>query len=300
MSVSTVPLIGHHATQSQLAKLLESGRFPHAILLHGPQGIGKRLLAENLALRLICGPAAATSTEVDMFGNPADATPEQGPLAFNLASPQYAQIQAESCPDYHVLQPDDGKKSIGIKQVQNLLENLLRTADTARTVIVDSLEDLTTEASNTLLKTLEEPRPGIYFILIAHQLAGVLPTIRSRCRLIPLQPLSSQETQQVLKEQGAEISLSTVANGCPGMVLGSAAKARAEALLALQSGQKPSLTTPNYISILMQHMAQQPSGLPQAEAYFKLAALQRDAADKNIPAALVAEAAQAIYENSQT
>ncbi len=290
-------LIGHHSAQAQLAKLLESGRFPHAILLHGPQGIGKRVLAENLALRLICGPAEAASTEVDMFGAPVNAAPEQGPLAFNQSSPVWAQIQAESCPDYYVLQPDDGKKSIGIKQVQTLLENLLRTADTARTVTVDSLEDLTTEAANTLLKTLEEPRPGIFFILIAHQLSATLPTIRSRCRLMPLLPLSTEETREVLKEQGADVSLTTVASGCPGTVIGNAAKARAEALIALQSGQKPSLATPNYISILMQHLAQHQTSLPHAEAYFKLAALQRDAADKNITPALVNETAQTIYEN---
>ncbi len=289
-------LIGHHGAQSQLAKLLDSGRFPHAILLHGPQGIGKRVLAEDLALRLICGPAQAGSTEVDMFGAPVETTPDQGPLAFDQSSPVYAQIQAESCPDYYILQPDEGKKSIGIKQVQNLLENLLRTADTARTVIVDSLEDLTTEAANTLLKTLEEPRPGIFFILIAHQLSATLPTIRSRCRLMPLLPLSPEETREVLKEQGTDVSLATVANGCPGSVIGNAAKARAEALIALQSGQKPSLTTPNYISILMQHLSQNQASLPHAEAYFKLAALQRDAADKNIIPALVNETAQTIYE----
>lgn len=291
------PLIGHQNTQAQLAKLLESGRFPHAILLHGPQGIGKRVLAQNLALRLICGPAEPQEPEVDMFGTP-QTQPNAQPLTPNTQSPVYAQIQAESCPDYYILQPDDGKKSIGIKQVQTLLENLLRTADTARTVIVDSLEDLTTEAANTLLKTLEEPRPGIFFLLIAHQLSATLPTIRSRCRLVPLQPLSAEETRQVLSRQGADASLATVAGGCPGTVIGAAAKARAEALLALQSGQKPSLNTPGYISILMQHLAQQTSSLPQAEAYFKLAALQRDAADKNLTPALVNETAQTLYETT--
>ncbi len=292
------PLIGHHATQTQLAKLLESGRFPHAILLHGPQGVGKRLLAQHLALRLICGPAQAASTEVDMFGTPTEAAPEQGPLAFNTSSPQYAQIQAESCPDYHILAPLDGKKSIGIKQVQELLETLLRTADTARTVIVDSLEDLTPEAANTLLKTLEEPRPGIFFLLIAHQLSATLPTIRSRCRLIPLQPLSLAETQLVLQSLKEDPTLAAVASGAPGSVLGAGAKARATALLALQAGQAPNLTTPGFVGLLMQHLAQQQPGLAQAEAYFKLATLQRDAADKNLPTHLIAQTAHTIYEST--
>ena len=273
--------------------MLESGRFPHAVLLHGPQGIGKRMLSETLAYRLICGPAAAG--EVDMFGAPV-ATEGQGPLAFNTESPQYHQLLAESCPDYHVLQPDEGKKSIGIKQVQNLLEVLTRSADTARTVIVDSLEDLTTEAANTLLKTLEEPRPGIYFILIAHQLSATLPTIRSRCRLMPVARLTDAETRQVLEANKEDPTLATVANGAPGSVIGSGAKARAEALIKLQNGEKPALTTPNFTSVLMQHLAGKEPTLQQAQTYFKLAALQRDAADKNLPANLVNESALNLYE----
>lgn len=281
-------LIGHHQAQTQLAQLLGAGRFPHAILLHGPQGIGKRMLAEILATRLICGPAQAA--EADMFGVP-QIPAGQGPLAANENSSQYHQLQAQSCPDYYVLQPEENKKSTGIKQVQALLEALLRSADTARTVIVDSLEDLTSEAANTLLKTLEEPRPGVFFILLAHQLSSTLPTIRSRCRLLALRPLSLEETQQVLKEKGEDPALATIANGSPGSVMGKDAKLRAEALLALQNGTKPALSTPQFTSTLMQHLSKQTPSLHQSETYFKLAALQRDAADKNLPAALTAEVA---------
>lgn len=292
-------LIGHHQAQTQLAALLASGRFPHAILLHGPQGIGKRKLAELLAYRLICGPEQTEAPEVDMFGAPVASTVPGGPLAFNRSSPQYAQITAESCPDYHILQPDEGKKSIGIKQVQNLLEVLLRSADTARTVIVDSLEDLTTEAANTILKTLEEPRPGIYFILIAHQLSATLPTIRSRCRLCALSPLSTEETEKVLNENKADLSLATLAAGRPGSVLGAGAKARSDALIALQNNTKPALTTPNFTSVVLQHLASQSPTLQQTDTYFKLSALQRDAADKNLPAALTAEVALKKLESAK-
>ncbi len=302
-------LIGHHSTQSQLAQLLASGRFPHAVLLHGPQGIGKRKLAELLTTRLICGPAVEAEPEpdsFDMFGETQNAKREtqnaagQGPLAFNTSAPAYHQMLADSCPDYHILQPDEGKKSIGIKQVQSLLEVLLRSADTARTVIVDSLEALTPEAANTLLKTLEEPRPGIFFVLLAHQLTAVLPTIRSRCRLVPMQPLSLAETTTVLEELKEDASLAPIANGAPGSVMGKEAKARAEALLALKNGTKPATSTPAFVSTLMQHMATQTPTLGQAETYFKLAALQRDAADKNLPAALTAESALTKYQTLNT
>jgi hypothetical protein len=233
-----------------------------------------------------------------MFGNPTAPAEDsgQGPLAYNESSPFYFQLQAESCPDYHILAPLDGKKSIGIKQVQELLEVLLRSADSARTIIVDSLEDLTPEAANTILKTLEEPRPGIYFILIAHQLSATLPTIRSRCRLLPVGPLSLSETEQVLQANKEDPSLARIANGSPGAVMGAGAKAKSEALLALQSGKQPALNTPGFTSTLMQHLAQGPASLQQAEAYFKLANLMRDQADKNLPAALSAEVALKKYQ----
>lgn len=272
-------LIGHATAQSQLAQLLSGGRFPHAVLLHGPRGIGKSLLAHQLATRLICGPAEA------------GLLPTTSALAPNTESPQFAQLQAGSCPDFHTLTPEEGKKSIGIKQVQALLETLLRTADTARTVIVDSLEDLTPEAANTLLKTLEEPRPGIYFMLIAHQLSAILPTIRSRCRLLKLAPLSLAETQTVLRAQGAEESLAALAQGCPGNVLGADAKARQTLLSALQSGTAPATNTPNFIQTLQYHLTQQSPTLATAETYFRLANLAREQADKNLPAALTATAA---------
>lgn len=279
-------LIGHQSALAQLAALLTSGRFPHALLIHGPQGIGKRTLANQLATRLICGPAVQ---EPSLLGPQPD-SPATDILAPDTTAPVWHQLQANSCPDYHVLTPEYGKKSIGIKQVQSLLEVLLRTADTARTVIVDSLEDLTPEAANTLLKTLEEPRPGIYFILVAHQLSATLPTIRSRCRLLKLAPLNLMETQQVLAGQGADTSLAALANGCPGSVLGPAAKARQAVLEALQSGQTPP-NNPELINTLLTYLSQQPPTLAMAETYFKLAALRRDQADKNLPASLTNEAA---------
>lgn len=205
-------LVGHLQAQSRLANLLETGRFPHATLIHGPRGIGKFLMAQHLAWRLICGP---NPQENNMFGEG-----EGSGLSYNEDSPQAAQLTAHSCPDYHIVTVEEGKKSIGIKQIKTLLETLGRSADTARVIVLDALEDLTDEAANTLLKTLEEPRPGIYFFLISHQLSAVLPTIRSRCRLLPLQPLSRDEVAQVLAANGANPALAVTAGGAPGNVLG--------------------------------------------------------------------------------
>lgn len=279
-------LIGHHTVQSQLVNLLESQRFPHAILLHGPRGIGKRLLAEHLAYRLICGPK---SNEISMFGAGQGAQT----LSHDNTSPQAAQLAAASCPDYHTLSPDDGKKSISIKQVRELLEVLSRSADTARTLIIDALEDLTPEAANTLLKSLEEPRPGIFFILISHQLSAVLPTIRSRCRLLPVTPLSLEEVTQVLEEHNLSTSSAPLAHGAPGSVMGAAAITRRKVLESLKSGTLPAANTENLLPILLSHLASQPTSLATATTYRKLAELHQKQQEINLPSTIVNEAALA-------
>lgn len=292
------PLFAHAAAQTSLATLLAEGKFPHALLLHGPRGIGKRLLAETLAWRLICGPAE--SGESDMFGT---APTQQNGLAYNADSPQSHQLAAGACPDFHLLAPDDGKKSIGVKQVQGILEVLRRTADTARVCLIDSIDDLTEEAANMLLKSLEEPRPGIYFLLVSHQLSRVLPTIRSRCRLLRLGPLPEAETRTVLHTHGADLSLLPLAAGCPGTVLAEGAEKRLKLLDQLAKwhrgeGAAPALNAEGLIPALSRLLAEKPNPtLADAEAYSRLQQLAARQAELNLPAALTHEAALALVKS---
>ncbi len=290
-------LIGHSQPRAQLASLLESGTFPHALLLHGPKGIGKATLARLLAERLICGPAVA---EADMFGTVA----ATDPLAPNEASPQYHQLQAGSCPDFHVLErllnPKTKKlfQNIKIDQVRELLGTLGRSADTARVVIIDAVDDLSDEASNILLKTLEEPRTGIYFILLCHALSRCLPTIRSRCRLLRMGPLSTAETVQVLERQGAEnpLQLADLAQGCPGLVLGEGAPALAvQAAVAdvesyFAGGALPSMSNAALVLDATLRVLAAKKGYTAAHAYSQLARTTAQAAEYNLPLAALAEA----------
>jgi DNA polymerase-3 subunit delta' len=283
MSLFTQPL-GHTAAQAQLAQLLAQGKFPHAVLLHGPQGVGKATLARWLAARLICGPAAEAA---------------RNPLSPNQATPVWAQLQAGSCPDFHLLTVPEKKKSIGVEEVRSLLETLLRSSEHARVVVVDALEHITPEAANTLLKTLEEPRPGIYFILVCHQLSAVLPTLKSRCRLIKLGVLTEAETTAVLAAQGAELAAEftqiALAKGRPGVWLGLSAAQRA-ALQGLRAGVLPAASTPQLLPLLQQHLASLPPRYPVAQAYAQLAKLQNQQAHLNLPIALVQEQALKIIQ----
>lgn len=281
------PLLGHAHAQAQLSNMLESQRFPHALLLHGPRGIGKSLLAEHLAWRLICGKKP---NETNMFGEG-----EGAPLAWNAETPHAAQLAAGTCPDLHRITLDEGKKSISIKQIKELLEVLQRSADTARVAIVDALEDLTPEASNTILKTLEEPRPGIYFLLVSHQLSAVLPTIRSRARLLPLHPLSISETVKIIEKNGGDPALASLAAGAPGSVLGQGAAAREKLLKLLRNNELPAPNTEALLPTLLHHLSTQPPSLQRAETYFSIKHLYEKQQEINLPLATVNEAALALY-----
>lgn len=274
MSLFTQPL-GHSALQAQVAQLLATGVLPHALLLHGPQGVGKATLARWLAARLICGPAAGEA---------------RNPLTPNKASPLWAQLQAGSCPDFHVLTVPEKKKSIGVEEVRTLLETLLRSSEHARVVVVDALDDVTPDAANTLLKNLEEPRPGIYFVLVCHQLSSVLPTIKSRCRLLKVGVLNDAETAAVLAAQGAELVEAALAKGRPGAWLGLTAAQKA-ALQGLQQGVLPSVSTPNLLTLLQQHLATLPPDYVVAQTHASLAKLQANQERLNLPMALVHEQA---------
>lgn len=282
-------LIGHIQAQEQLVSLLADGRFPHALIIHGPRGVGKRKLADMLAYRLVCGGEGLKADE---------------------SAPAFAQLQAGSCPDFHVVEPEKGKKSIGIAQAREVLAVLGRSADTQRVVLVDALDNLTEEAANTLLKTLEEPRPGITFLLVCHQLSAVLPTIRSRARLLRLHPLALDDVRRVLRTAGEDETLAPLAQGCPGVVLGEGAEAFRKLSDQLAAHVREGAGLPAFTpataplvlgalkSLLAAELSARGPTLATAKAYAALAKLEAQASDMNLPNAMVAEAALGLVRDA--
>ena len=234
------PLIGHTQAVQSLETLYQNEIFPHAVLLHGPKGIGKRKFAELAAQTLICGH------ETDAFSP-------------NFLSAYYAQIIEGSNADYHVLEPESGKKSISIDQTRALLKNISLSTDTPRTIIIDAAENLTPEAANALLKTLEEPQPHTHFFLVCHALSQLLPTVVSRCRPVRLSPLNADDTQAVLmrvlpEEARGNISVhATLAKGCPGMALAHISSGTA----AIQNLLKNYIKNPSQPIALVEKIAKQ-------------------------------------------
>jgi DNA polymerase-3 subunit delta' len=134
-------------------------------LFHGPPAVGKATAALELTRRLIC-----------------DLNHEDP----SLACPSCRQFSAGTYPDLELLKPE-AKPSITIEQVRNLLEHLSRRPyyhHKIRVAIVDDANRLTLEASNALLKIIEEPPEQTMFILVAEQPQALLETIRSRCTAV--------------------------------------------------------------------------------------------------------------------
>ncbi len=142
-------------------------RLPHALLLRGPEGVGKVCFARRLLSTLLCER------------HECDKRPCGDCRGCRL-------IAADTHPDLHALAPLEGKQQIGIDQVRSLIERIGLTPQYGgrKAVVVAPAERMTRAAANTLLKTLEEQPGDTLFVLVADR-AGALPaTIRSRCQIM--------------------------------------------------------------------------------------------------------------------
>ncbi len=177
---AVVKLIGHETILATLLAEFETGKMHHATILSGSQGIGKASLAFQLAKQIF---ALAGETNAS------------------------AKIEAGNHPSLiHLTRPwnEDTKKfrtEIVIADVHRANHFLSRTASGGagtRIVIVDPAEDMNRNAANALLKNLEEPPAKTYYFLISHVAGRLLPTLRSRCRLLEVPALTETQVTEVL------------------------------------------------------------------------------------------------------
>jgi DNA polymerase III subunit delta' len=175
---------GHDRIIAALHQALAQGRFPHAMLFVGPEGVGKRTFARVLAQALLCERSA----------------PEA--LAPCGQCPGCLQAEAGTHPDLLLVERPEEKHELPIQVIRDLGIDLgLKPARGPRKVaIVDDADDLSEEAANAFLKTLEEPPPGSVLILIGTSPERQLDTIVSRCRIVRFDPLPDRELAQVLLE----------------------------------------------------------------------------------------------------
>ncbi len=197
-------LIGHAEAERALLAAWSAGRMPHAWLIAGPRGIGKATLAYRFARFVMAGGGAAGG----LFGAGPDS------LAVAADEPVFRRIAAGGHADMVTLQPgmihpDTGKETqeIVVAQVRNAIEFLFKTAAEGgwRILVVDEAEAMNRNAANALLKVLEEPPPRCLILLVSNSPGRLLPTIRSRCRLLTVRPLDDAQVDALLVRHRPEL-----------------------------------------------------------------------------------------------
>lgn len=189
-------LAGHADAEAELLAAWQAGRLPHAILLGGPQGIGKATLAYRLT-RFVLANGSATAKNL--------AVPADHPVS--------RQVAALSHPDLLVLRrvKEEDKKAISqvirVEDTRRITSFFGSTSAYGgwRVCVVDAVEDMNAASANALLKLLEEPPARSLFLLVSHTPGRLLPTIRSRCRKLAMKPLSSAEVARALSSLVSDV-----------------------------------------------------------------------------------------------
>lgn len=187
----TTAFFGHSDAERALLDAYRNGRIPHAILIGGPPGIGKATLAYRMARFVFAHPDPS-----------APAVQKAETLALDPAHRTVRQIAAQGHSDLLALERvvnENTGKLYTVIRVEDVRRSVAFFGSTAgeggwRVCIVDAADELQyPQASNALLKVLEEPPPRALLLLVSHAPQRLLATIRSRCRRLALRPLDAAD-----------------------------------------------------------------------------------------------------------
>jgi DNA polymerase-3 subunit delta' len=178
---------GQDAARHTFFTAMDRDRLAHAYLLVGPDGVGKRLFARELAKAFFCDKPPAKFTACDKC-------------------PSCAQVEAETHPDLHFLRTPEDKQEIPVEAMREFCTHLSLkpTRGNRKIGIVETADDFNASSANSFLKTLEEPPQGALLLLIATSLDRQLPTILSRCQVVRFSALSPTEVNAILLEHGMD------------------------------------------------------------------------------------------------
>jgi DNA polymerase-3 subunit delta' len=160
----------HETAAAQARQAWLAGRFPHALLLQGAEGVGKRSFAMWVAAAVLCDRSSSA------------------PLQFCGQCASCLLVKAGTHPDLYWVAPEEDKQQVSIDQVRAATERLGKTSfrQGYKVALVEPAHQMTPSAANSLLKTLEEPTPGSLLVLITSRASALMPTVRSRCQKITI------------------------------------------------------------------------------------------------------------------
>ncbi|MCX8504708.1 MAG: DNA polymerase III subunit delta' [Beijerinckiaceae bacterium] len=191
-------LFGHQREEAQFLNAYQSGRMPHAWLISGPDGIGKASFAYRAARFILSHPDPKAEAVQGAIALDSRFDPGVG-----------RRISAKSHGDLLTIcrEIEPGKKTIPteikVDQIRKMIQFFETTAGEGgwRIAIIDTMDELNRSGANALLKLIEEPPPRSLFFMITSAPGRLLPTIRSRCRVLSLRPLKEAEIVEALRAQ---------------------------------------------------------------------------------------------------
>ncbi len=209
-------IVGHDGVRRRMLRGLRAGRLAGTFLLHGDAGRGKRTLAVELAAALLC---------------------PRGPLACEPPCGACVRARRGQHPDLEIRSRGPEEAVLRIDAVRTLRAAFTRPPleGPRRVAIIDDAETLNEEATNALLKLLEEPPPSGVLFLVSANAAALPATILSRCRRIHVPALPEDGVSEVLRRVGREdlLPFAVLADGAPGRLIRLLESRKPESRLAL-------------------------------------------------------------------
>lgn len=201
----------HDNNIQTLTDIIKSGNIPHAFLFSGQKGIGKSTAAYHFAKMLLSidsGPqeqeAPGDLGEVDLFGSP-QVTPPKAKDVEIINNNVAQKVSNRSHMDLFILENNkEDSKNISVDEIRDISRFLSLTPAESkyRVAVIDAIDDFSINASNAILKILEEPTKNTVLIIICHSKINLLPTIKSRCLELKFNTLKKKDFLIVLSDLG--------------------------------------------------------------------------------------------------